>query len=243
MRRFYLVIIAAVIVLTASCTINQKIAMKIDGSGMGEASMVMHPVLMQYSMDLMESFGTSGGNGSKLFDLDQIKAGFAEKRSVDLLSAFVPSPDKLELKIGFKSLEQVFAESAESGVDRLVTFTQTGGTKKISLNLTAENFNQVAALTPEGNSDLLALFGPQPANPYSEEEYMEMIEYAFYEYTEDVSISDIMNLSFVTLEIAVDGRIISQKGGKQNGNSVVFKIPLIKLLTLNKPLKYEIVFK
>ena len=243
MKRFLPLLLAALLALTISCTINQKIELKIDGSGTGEVRIVLHPMLISYSMDLIESFGSGSAENTGIFDLNAIDAQFAEKRSVELISASVPSPDTLDLKIKFTNLEEVFTESAEAGADQIFTYSKSGEIKKVQLHLTAENFNQVAALSPGENSDLLMIFGPQANNPYTEEEYMEMIEYAFFEYTEGVDLKDVMELSIVTLDISVDGSIVSQKGGRQDGNTVTFEVPLLKLLTLNTPIDYEISFK
>jgi hypothetical protein len=52
-----------------------------------------------------------------------------------------------------------------------------------------------------------------------------------------------LNASFIELEVIVKGKILSQSGGQMAGNSVLFRIPLIRVLLLDQPLDYSIVFR
>ena len=66
-----------------------------------------------------------------------------------------------------------------------------------------------------------------------------MIEFAFGE--EGVTG---LKASSVELLVTVEGDLVSQKGGKQlDDNKVLFTIPLIDFLLLQKPLDYSITFK
>jgi len=49
--------------------------------------------------------------------------------------------------------------------------------------------------------------------------------------------------SFVTITIKPEGQILSQNGGTLSAGTVTFKIPLLRLLVLDKPLDYTVSFK
>ena len=54
---------------------------------------------------------------------------------------------------------------------------------------------------------------------------------------------DLIRNSMITTTIKIDGKLISQKGGKAKGNSVTFETPLIRVLMLDQPIEYSIRFK
>jgi hypothetical protein len=49
--------------------------------------------------------------------------------------------------------------------------------------------------------------------------------------------------SFIEVAIRPEGEIVSQTGGVVSNGTVVFRIPLLRLLVLDKPLDYSVTFK
>jgi hypothetical protein len=85
---------------------------------------------------------------------------------------------------------------------------------------------------------LFEMFGPQEGEDITEEEYEEMVALAFGD-----ASSRGLTKSFIELKVTVEGTIVGQTGGRIQGKSVIFKVPLIKVLLLNEPLEYTIVFR
>jgi hypothetical protein len=80
--------------------------------------------------------------------------------------------------------------------------------------------------------------GPQANDTITEAEYLEMIKF---------SLGDegpaLVKKSFIEMAIRPEGEIVSQTGGTQTNGTVVFRIPLLRLLVLDKPLDYSVTFK
>jgi hypothetical protein len=78
-----------------------------------------------------------------------------------------------------------------------------------------------------------------------EAEYVEVLEYAFEEYAgEDSSVEDIVRRSEYLFRITVPGRIVDASGAEvaENRRSVVFRLPLLVLLTLESPVEFSITY-
>jgi hypothetical protein len=80
--------------------------------------------------------------------------------------------------------------------------------------------------------------GPQVNDQISDPEYLEMIKFSLGD-----EAPGLVQKSFVTITIKPEGQILSQTGGTLSGGAVVFKIPLLRLLVLDKPLDYTVSFK
>jgi hypothetical protein len=75
---------------------------------------------------------------------------------------------------------------------------------------------QLSALFPLLKDPVFAQLGPQVNDTISDDDY---------------------------LSIDPEGDIISQTGGTVSGGAVTFRIPLLRLLVLDKPLDYSVTFK
>ena len=110
--------------------------------------------------------------------------------------------------------------------------------KKLELYLSRKNFNTVAALVGMKDSEVLDTFGPQE-NPYSESEYLDLMEYLFEEYESSYKIRSIVKSSEVIINLKVDGRIITCDGciASESGSIALIKIPLLDIVTLDQPIE------
>ena len=72
----------------------------------------------------------------------------------------------------------------------------------------------------------------------TEAEYLDMVSF---------SIGDqgpgLLKKSFITMTIDPEGDIVSQTGGTISGGAVIFRIPVLRLMVLDKPLDYSVTFK
>ena len=84
----------------------------------------------------------------------------------------------------------------------------------------------------------MASMGPQVNDTISDAEYLDMIKFSLGD-----EAPGLLKKSFITLTIDPEGEIISQTGGTVSGSSVVFRIPLLRMLVLDKPLDYSVTFR
>ena len=108
----------------------------------------------------------------------------------------------------------------------------------MKLHLDRTNYTQLAALFPLLKDPTFSSFMPQVNDTITDEDYLQMVQF---------SIGDdgpsLLKKSFITLTIDPEGDIISQVGGTLSGGAVTFRIPLLRMLVLDKPLDYSVTFK
>jgi hypothetical protein len=221
------------------CSIKQEATVKSDGSGEVSFQFKMMPFFIDYIVNMSELIeDESVYEDGKIFDVEQIQQDFQTKPSVTLKS--ITSKDIGELKgsFTFSNVADVFQEEEELAEAGIISFTNTGGVKTLKVHLTRNNFEQLYSLFPIMNNPLFESFGPMENEGVTEEEYLDMLEFAFGE-----DGPQGVKKSEIELDVKVDGAVVSQTGGKQRGNTVTFSIPLIDILLLQEPLTYSIVFK
>ncbi len=221
-----------------SCMVEQKALIRSDGSGSVDFTFRMEDYFLDTVLemaDLAEESPTL--DEGEIFDIPQIKKDFEENPAIKLESISSPQPSELKGTITFKDVEKVLKQEEQLAESDAITFSREGATNTMTLHLTRENFSQIAGLFPILENPFFQMFGPEENADTTEEEYLEMIAFAFGE----EGARGVQN-STITLIVTVDGTIVSQSGGSLNGKQVVFDIPLIRLLLLDKPLTYSISF-
>jgi hypothetical protein len=89
----------------------------------------------------------------------------------------------------------------------------------------------------------LASLGPQERRHYTETEYLNLLEYAFADYAGKEKVREAVIAAAINIKITVNGTIVSESGGTRDGNTVVFHIPLIKMVTLEQPIDLSVSFR
>jgi hypothetical protein len=222
-----------------SCTVNQTITVKNDGSG----TLVIHAEVSKLLHDYLASLAEVAGNGSlmkngKVFDAAGIRKDFESRPGFTVKKAVTPTADSLDLEIAYASIQSLFTTEATLKSSGALTYAESGGKKTIKLHLDRTNYTQLSSLFPALNDPTFASLMPQVDDTITDSDYLQMIQF---------SIGDdgpgLVNKSFITLTIDPEGEILSQSGGVISGGAVVFKIPLLRLLVLDKPLDYSVTFR
>ncbi len=230
-------ILAALIALV-SCSVNQTIVIKNDGSG----TLAMHAEVSKLLRDYMASLAEVSGKtdimkDGKVFDVATIRKDFASRPGITVKKVSAPTPNSLDLEIGYTSLADVFAgEKTLKGSGALV-YSEAGGTKTVRMHLDRSNYTQLASLFPLLNDPTVAGMGPQVNDTITDAEYLDMIGFTLGD-----DGPPLLKKSFIALTIDPEGQIISQQGGTIIGGTVTFRIPLLRLLVLDKPLDYSVTF-
>jgi hypothetical protein len=223
----------------AGCSVNQSMVIKGDGSGEAALRVEISQVLRDYFTNLADISGEKKtGKDSGLFDLNVIRKSLESRKGVTVKRLAEPTPDSLELDVAFDSVKDAFAADAASRVPPVVVFSRDGDRKTLALHLDKRNYQELAVLFPALSDPVFAGMGPQPNENVTDDEYEQMIEFSLGERG-----PPLLKKSFVTLTVTPEGRILSQSGGRLSDGSVVFKIPLIRILVLDRPLDYSVTFK
>ena len=186
---------------------------------------------------------------------EMVREGLEKSQTVKLTSFNTVDQTDTQLSVGFSDINSVI-EEAQTGVrekgtisrddlENIVNFTNTTGKYKFVFFLDRSNFAKLVSILPEEATPLVTMFGPSldENNPVTREDYYEFLNEAFSAYETPDRIRTMVDNASMTLRVRTDGSIISQRGGRiENNNTVVFEIPLMDFILLEKPIDLEVVF-
>lgn len=223
--------------ILAGCSAGAALALKSDGSGSAEADLRVHKALGAYIRDILAFSGETAEN-TPLFDLANMKSGIETQKGLTLADARIPDTNGLKAKVLFTDINAVFPEGISLKKDKGNTICTILITRN-NYRRILERYFELAAL--QNQKDYLwGLLEPSP-----EITLTDMYEYAFGEYLDPgETIKAILRQSSITLTMSFPGTILSQTGGIQKGsNTVVYAIPLVDILTLEKPVLLTAVYR
>jgi hypothetical protein len=239
MRRMHRILWSALLTALfalAGCAVNQRVTLDPEGSGTAVVRIRLEKILMDYLKDLSEVSGAAAQDKGRVFNLEDIRKGFASRPEVTLNRLESPSPDRLEMELGFRSIEKLFA--APDKPQTILTLKKGPEGTTLRAHLDRKNFSQLLELAPFLKNPLFEGLGPQENDDTTEAEYLELIDLALGE-----GGSTALKASVIETTILVKGKVVAQTGGSVVSGGVVFRIPLLRVLLLNKPLDYSLTFK
>ncbi len=232
-QRIWLLLALSVL---AGCSVSQQVTLEPEGSGTAVVRIRLEKILMDYLKDLSEVSGATAQDKGRIFKVEEIRKGFAARQEVTLTRLESPSPDRLEMELGFRSIEKLFA--APEKPQTILTLKKGPDGTTLRAHLDRKNFSQLLELAPFLKNPLFEGLGPQENDDTTEAEYLELIDLALGE-----GGSVALKASTIDTTILVKGQVVAQTGGTPVNGGVLFRIPLLRVLLLNKPLDYSLTFK
>ena len=218
------------------CAIKQQVDIQTDASGTVSMQISLEPVFVQYIEDLSALTGESVEGG--IFDVEEIEKGFAEREDVRLLSVSTPTPDTLDMELEYTSIEEVFSSEQELQESGIIRFDKVSQGYSVRFHLDRENFPAVMTFIPALQNPLFEGLGPQENDDTTEEEYYELMDLALGK-----GGAESVRNAYIETKVTVRGTLVSQSGGTITPEGVTFTVPLIRVLLLDRPLDYTLVFK
>jgi hypothetical protein len=219
-----------------SCTIKQQVELEADASGTVSMQIRLEPVFVQYIEDLSALTGES--LEGRIFDVEDIKKEFTERKDVTLLSIDTPTPEALDMKLQYNSIKEVFSSEKELHESGSIRFEKISRGYSVRFHLDRKNFPAVMTFIPALQNPLFEGLGPQENDDTTEEEYYELMDLALGE-----GGADAVRDAYIETKVNVRGTLVSQSGGTITPGGVTFSVPLIRVLLLHEPLDYSLVFK
>jgi hypothetical protein len=173
-----------------------------------------------------------------IFDVPKLQKDLAARPGLTVKKVASPTPDVLEVELAYHSVEEVYGSVESVKKSGLLVYTVSGGQKSLKVHIDRKNFKELSAVFPAMNSTAFEGIAPQEQDTITESEYLEMIQF-----TLGPDGPAALKGSFFDLVVKPEGTIASQTGGTVKNGSVTFRIPLIRLLLLDKPLDYSLVWK
>lgn len=237
MKKALLVVL--ILFLFFSCSVKQKIYLDKNTEGNCRLDLKFDKVFVDYIQFIYE---IDGVENAKVFDEAAIRKAFNEFSNLSLNKIEVVSDDALYLDFSFNDLDSTFSEN--SAVVSPISYTKKGEDSIFKIQLDRSNHdvlvNKVLGISGmEGFLDYIQ----ELVKPDTKANVIDNYDYIFGDLLVERSIEEVLDASFVNLEFSVNGNITSYTGGEKKGNIVLYKIPLMDFLTLEKPVHYEIVFK
>lgn len=223
--------------LFSSCSIKNEITLASDGSGTATTNIKLENTLTEYLQSLAELTGNEESSES-MFDIEEIKKEMGKNKDIVLKKIESKNSSSLNMEISFDDIQKLIKESEKELSKKVISFNKLGKEKEIKIYMDIDNFKDIAPLFPIIDEPLFQTFGPLENQGITEEEYLEMMEYALGD-----GGAKLIKESIITTKINIKGSLISQRGGTISGNAVIFRTPLIRLLMLDEPIEYSIKFK
>ena len=231
-----LAVAVSVALAALGCAVNQRVALETDGSGTASVQIKMEKILTDYLQDLSDLGGGTAKEKGRIFNVEDIRKGFASRQGVTLTRIDSPSPERLDMELAFTSVEKLFA--AADKPQTILSLKQGAQGATLRAHLDRKNFSQLLELAPFLKNPLFEGLGPQENDNTTEAEYLELIDLALGE-----GGAAALKASFIETTILVKGQVVAQTGGKPVPGGVVFRIPLLRILLLDKPLDYSLTYK
>jgi len=221
--------------LFSACTVRQDITFHRNGGGELHLEIRLHDMVTAYARDIYGGF-SADPDKVVIFDLPAIESFFASNPSAELVNIKNPAPGSLILAARFSDAES-FLDQEAYDLPPVVEVHREGGVTTVVFTLSPENMRILTDPVSLTDTELIQVFGPQKERPYTEEEYLDVISYAFAEYLEDTTAEAVISSAAIEVQVKVEGRIVNVSGGRVQGdNKALFTIPFIDIVTMTEPL-------
>ena len=219
---------------------NQQITLHVDRSGDAQIHVTLDPVFVDYLDTLSEAAGDrrffrNRCRHRRSTAFDRRTAG------ATVTHIATPAPAELALSLTFDDLKALMVYTAPIPGPASRPLVSLPGSDPATLNvhLARDNYRALTALFPILDHPLLVSLGPQQDMEVTDAEYLEMMGFVLGD-EGPPAIKD----STVTVRLVVDGRILEHDGGElQDDGSLLLTIPLLRILVLDEPLDYTVVFE
>ena len=141
----------AACLLAAGCSVDQEIAVRVNGAGEAQVRVELQPVFIDYLRALAEvadEVELPDDPSEALFDVAEVEAAIADWPGVEAARIATPTPEQLELELTFDDLQAAFAPT-EAGAGTTPLISLTGSRRRtLSVHLDSDNYHQLTALLP-----------------------------------------------------------------------------------------------
>ena len=236
--RTALALLIVSLLLVSGCTVRQDVVLRPTGAGEATLAIDLHPIMISYMSDLMAAMTGSSGD-LPIFDVDQIRDSFAERDGVSLVRIEERSRGSLQMAIRFDDISGLFVRE---GADDILSFGSEAGNRRLTFTLNRDAVQRFLEFAPDDSSTMAQFLFPPADGSVSRREYRDEMAWALEEYDDRAAVERVLDAATIDVRITPVGRIVSQSGGRVDGDAVVFTIPVLELLTIAGERTYSLVF-
>ena len=235
MNRIYAVVFATVAIVLTGCSATQQMDLRIDGTGEVSLSVELGRVFREYYSDL------SGGDSDEIFDAAEIMRVLQGQPGLTVRSVSTPGLGQLEIDLQLQDVEQLFRDDSME-MPEIVYFVRNGDRATIHIRFGRSDIPRFLRLSPVGDSPMIEYLLP-PGQDLNRSEYIEYLSWAFEEYEGSTAIARVIEDAAIELRLRPEGDILVQRGGEVDGDTVVFRVPVIDLVLADEPYEFSVQFR
>ncbi len=176
------------------------------------------------------------GPDEPLFNPGAFRRSLAARPALRVVSASAPTSDSMAAELALRSLAELAADPQLAAAD-MFRYSEGPGWAEFRLRLARDQGAALLDLFPGINPDVLAALSPPAldSDPVSASEYRQMLIGILGE-----KALPALDGAALTMRIALPGAIIRQTGGQAVAGGFMLGIPLLDLLTLEKPIECSV---
>ncbi len=223
----------------SACSVDQTLVIAENESGTFVMRAELSPLLRDYLVSLADLSGNASPlKEGRIFDAAAIRKELQSRPGIAVRKAATPTSNVLDLELGFDSLQDLLSGPAALTDTGALVFVDAGDRSTLRIHLDRATWSQLARLFPPLRDPVLLQLGPQGSGQVTDDDYLAMIRFSIGD-----AAPGLLKKSFVTLTVQPPGEIISQSGGVVSGDAVVFRIPVLRILVLDRALDYSVTFR
>lgn len=231
MKKICLILLTAP--LFFSCSVRGSLNLNSDSSGTMEMEFKLAPFFGRFFNDLVDEDILLAETAKGLEENGGVSSHSIEKEDFHYRG-----------QITFDRFEAMVNDKNQMEEQTIFSLTQKGEETTLNILFNRENWEQMSVLVPIFSDPTIAMLGPSGSIGLTESEYREMVLYPFEGYADSLTAADkALTDSEMVFTVHVPNRVISQQGGNIRGNSVEFRIPLIRMLMLDQELTYSVTYR
>lgn len=223
------------------CQMKQEVRIDRTGRGSLTFSTELEDYLVTVIRQLQEFTGdASQVDSDNLVDVDVVEKEFDQRAGLELVHLSSEDSRRWGGKIEFSRIDDAFvSENFSENALKIFRFYQGKEESHLRVVITPDTVRAFLEENPSLDNPIVENFGPLANEGLTNEDYLEMMEYALGV----ESRVGIKNSAF-ELVIKPEGKIVEQVGGELLDDSTVrFSIPLLSILVLDEPLIYSLRFE
>ena len=233
MTRFFIRMMMLLVLCSAlllSCEARIEGSLAADGS----ASMTVNISLYPRMAALIQNFFSAAGQQGNVLESSSIARSMAEAPGIASVTFRNTSPSAIN---GQVRISQISDFLSVTGAQSFITYERRGAGGRCQINIDRSNGSAILdLLSPQITDYLNALMAPiVTEEEINRNEYLELVT-SFY----NRNITDEIVRSNIRASIDFPGNVTGAAGGTFSGRRATFNIPLLDLLVLETPLRYEV---
>ena len=231
----FAVVLTAIVALGA-CAMTSEVFLRDDGSGVTNIDVTYSPELVALMQEVAEIGDVTDGRVGAVkadgdINDDPIYNRLNARAGVTVYQVVSPRGPSVKVAFAFENASLVLPPG-------IINVTRVADGIRARLYLDVNRVRRMPEVFPILNHPAIRAVGPTENQQTTKDEYLAMMGVLLGpEGAQELADS------MITVRFAVDGELVSQRGGRIEDDLAVFEVPVIDLLLLHEPIDLEVVFR